>query len=207
MQFQFEKLFAEDKPSIVNTSSQNIDRIISIYKACLHTNKTLIIDLYLAYILEKLNKENPNIPFPGDKWRNIRVKYTQRLAGVIADKEVKSLYKFKSHKIELDELNKSPEKFVLITRYFFIPYLNKHLKTWKNGSYIFSMWSGYNSSYGNIKLSEFLVKNRGFKPTSIHTSGHADEDTLKRLVNALKPTKLVPIHTLKPEFYLEKFGL
>jgi len=207
LQFHFEELFAQNKLSIVNTSSQNIDRIITIYKACLHTKKTLVIDLYLAYILEKLNKENPNIPFPGNKWKNIRVKYTQRLANVIAEEDVKELYKFTSHKIELSELNDKPEQFVLITRPFFYSYLQKHLPNWKNGNYIFSMWSGYKKAKNNIRFLEFLVNERNFKSTSIHTSGHADEDTLKRLVDALKPKELVPIHTLAPEEYAEKFKL
>ena len=207
LQFQFGKLFAQNKVSIVNTSSQNIDRIITIYKACLHTKKTLVVDLYLAYILEKLNKENPNIPFPGNKWKNIRVKYTQRLANVIAEENIKVLYKFKSHKIELEELNKTPEHFVLITRPFFYSYLQKHLPKWQKGNYIFSMWSGYKKSVSNIRFLEFLTAKRGFTPASIHTSGHADEDTLKRLVDALKPKELVPIHTLVPEVYAEKFGV
>jgi ribonuclease J len=35
-------------------SAQNIDRIVSAYKACLRTNTTFVIDIYCAYVLNEL---------------------------------------------------------------------------------------------------------------------------------------------------------
>ncbi|BDD85996.1 MBL fold metallo-hydrolase RNA specificity domain-containing protein [Desulfofustis limnaeus] len=39
----------------------------------------------------------------------------------------------------------------------------------------------------------------------LHTSGHASPKALKNLVSAVKPKKVVPIHTLFPEKYPELF--
>jgi ribonuclease J len=39
----------------------------------------------------------------------------------------------------------------------------------------------------------------------VHTSGHASPDDLKRLVAALNPKMLVPIHTDAPERYSELY--
>ena len=35
----------------------------------------------------------------------------------------------------------------------------------------------------------------------IHTSGHAEIDTLKKVVKKLKPGKIIPIHTFHPDKY------
>ena len=38
-------------------SSQNIDRLVSAYKACRKTGSTFVIDLYTAFILHKLGEK------------------------------------------------------------------------------------------------------------------------------------------------------
>ncbi len=40
---------------------------------------------------------------------------------------------------------------------------------------------------------------------SIHTSGHAGPGDLKKLVSAINPRKVVPIHSFFPEKYPELF--
>jgi ribonuclease J len=44
------------------------------------------------------------------------------------------------------------------------------------------------------------------KWSAIHTSGHASVVDLKRLMEALEPDALVPVHTFEPERYPELFG-
>ena len=51
---------------LVNTSSQNIDRIVSIFRACRRTGKTLVIDLYTAAVLAATGNNNiPQSDWPG----------------------------------------------------------------------------------------------------------------------------------------------
>ncbi|MGJ0391152.1 MAG: MBL fold metallo-hydrolase [Methylocystis sp.] len=51
----------------VSASAQNIDRLVSIYRACKRTGKTLVLDLYAMEILNATG--NKNIPGPG--WPNL----------------------------------------------------------------------------------------------------------------------------------------
>ena len=44
----YEVIKGQDNISFIISSSQNIDRIVSAYRACLRTRKTLVIDLYTA---------------------------------------------------------------------------------------------------------------------------------------------------------------
>lgn len=55
--------------ALVAASAQNIDRMVTLYRACKRTGRTLIIDLYAAEILRATG--NPNIP--QSDWPNIAV--------------------------------------------------------------------------------------------------------------------------------------
>jgi ribonuclease J len=74
----------------------------------------------------------------------------------------------------------------------------------KGASYIYSQWEGYweKDSYQNLK--EWLERNN-IPKISIHTSGHASPGDLKRIVEAINPKTVVPIHTFLPERYSELF--
>jgi ribonuclease J len=50
-------------------SAQNIDRMVSIYRACKRTGRTLVLDLYAAELLAATG--NPNIPQAG--WPNVAI--------------------------------------------------------------------------------------------------------------------------------------
>jgi ribonuclease J len=67
------------------------------------------------------------------------------------------------------------------------------------------MWHGYKDQPGSTKDFLDFIAGRGMPIKHIHTSGHADLDGLKRMVNAVKPKNLVPIHTFEGEKYKEFF--
>ena len=64
---------------------------------------------------------------------------------------------------------------------------------------IYSMWPGY-LERGSPDLRKWCA-DRGVEFEIIHTSGHADAYDLKRLVESLRPKRLIPIHTLTPDRY------
>lgn len=49
--------------NLIYTSGQNIDRLVSIYRACKRTEKTLSVDFYIANVLKELSKF-ATIPYP-----------------------------------------------------------------------------------------------------------------------------------------------
>jgi ribonuclease J len=57
------------KSNLIYTSGQNIDRIVSIYRACVRTDKTLLVDVYVASILKELSPF-AKIPYPSDDFKN-----------------------------------------------------------------------------------------------------------------------------------------
>jgi ribonuclease J len=187
--------------SYVFTSSQNLDRLVSIYRATRRSGRTLVIDLYTAFVLDKLSVISPSIPQFG--WEGIRVLYSYYHAQKLADLDKSLLYKYKSAKIEFEEIRDNPENKVLLakdSRYF--RNIITKLKDSGKALAIFSMWHGY---LERSNLVEFLETN-GIQITEIHTSGHAYVSQLQMLADALKPRWIIPIHTFYPEKFKEMFS-
>ena len=72
------------------------------------------------------------------------------------------------------------------------------MEMYKNKSpvVIYSMWKGY-LEQDNIK--EFL---EGYQRIDMHTSGHADSDAIKMVVDTVQPDIVIPMHTEVPEAFL-----
>jgi ribonuclease J len=177
-----------------------LDRLVSIYRATRHSGRTLVIDLYTAFVLDKLSVISPSIPQFG--WGGIRVLYSYYHAQKLADLDKSLLYKYKSAKIEFEEIRDNPEDKVLLakdSRYF--RNIITKLKDSGKALAIFSMWHGY---LERSNLVEFLETN-GIQITEIHTSGHAYVSQLQMLADALKPRWIIPIHTFYPEKFKEMF--
>jgi len=68
------------------------------------------------------------------------------------------------------------------------------------GLFLYSLWEGYRDSDYQRKFEEFLQQS-GFRQKSIHTSGHASIEDIKRVIDGLKPKRVIPIHTLNPELF------
>lgn len=66
----------------------------------------------------------------------------------------------------------------------------------RNAVVIYSMWKGY-LEQDNIK--EFL---NGYRRIDMHTSGHADGETIKMVIDTTNPEVVIPIHTEIPEAFL-----
>jgi ribonuclease J len=183
------------------TSSQNLDRLVSIYKATRKAGKIFVLDLYTAFILDKLS-EMPGV-IPQFSWQGIRVLYSWKHAQILAKLDVTLLYKYKESKINLPQILKSPNDKVLLARenWYFRHHIIEEVNKVSPGYAIYSMWHGY---LEKNKLAPFL-KEHNIPLIEIHTSGHAYVDQLKRLVDAFKPKHVIPIHTFYPDKYSEMF--
>ena len=67
-------------------------------------------------------------------------------------------------------------------------------------TFIYSLWEGYLQDDSMQKMMKF-IKKKNMKFYPVHTSGHAEIDTLKKVVKKLKPGKIIPIHTFHPDKY------
>jgi len=187
--------------AFVFCSSQNIDRLVSIYRATKRTRQTLIIDLYTAYILYSLKDISAKLPQYW--WPDIRVFYFWGHRKMLRDNGLGSFVeKCVSARIYKEEISRDKKDIVMITKYnpAFMKLIG-YLGDLTEALGIYSMWEGY------LEQSDFRkpLQRQGIKFKTIHTSGHAPERVLKRLVEAIKPKCIVPIHTFQPQTYPSLF--
>lgn len=182
--------------AFVFCSSQNIDRLVSIYRAVKRSGSLLVIDLYTAYVLDKLSTVSKHLP--QFDWDEIRVKYFQSHANVLVEsKQRELLYKYRKAKIEIGEIDESKKSIVMLMRdnAIFRACLRK-MTNLEGALAVYSMWDGYVTD----KFKNLLAK-YGIRYEHIHTSGHAVVNDLQRLANAINPSYVVPIHTFYPQKY------
>ncbi|MFH1061885.1 MAG: MBL fold metallo-hydrolase [Candidatus Omnitrophota bacterium] len=181
-------------------SSQNIDRIVSAYRACLRTDSIFVIDIYTAFILDKLSKVSKRIP--QFNWKNIRVKFLKSHANALVKAGYRDLLlAYNKRKIDMTEINLKKNKILMLARNNSVfPLILKGVKGARGARIAYSMWDGY-------LTEEFrkFCKGKGVKLEYIHTSGHATTEDLKTFASALKPRKLIPIHTFDAGKYPDLF--
>ena len=88
------------------------------------------------------------------------------------------------------------------------PSMLKDLESIKNieeATFIYSLWEGYLPDYAMQKMMRFIKKKK-MNFYQVHTSGHAEIATLKKVVKKLKPGKIIPIHTFHPDKYSGLFN-
>lgn len=197
----FKSIFSKQKDiSFIQAAGSNIDRIVSIYRACVKSQKIFVIDLYTYYLLKQLKKVSPSLP--PHKNDNIRVYYLKGHCNAIAESTGASfLYKTQHRKIGLDEIMEKRKDIVLRLPVKKAGMITQKLITEKNldeSVFIFSMWKGYlekDSSYQDF------CKKYNAKMLHVHVSGHAYSEDLKRFCKALNPKKIVPVHTLSGDMF------
>jgi ribonuclease J len=189
-------LIKKQSLALLYCSSQNIDRIVSAYEAALKTDSIFVIDFYTAYLLESLKECSKDIPQYNSK--NVRVFTSKK-----HEESLKRAGKEEFHKkvrrksiIGIKEIVEKRKKVLMIDKGgLVIPAIEKYFPDKDGIEIIYSMWGGYRTG---IDPASLFAKKHGLKITDIHTSGHASHADLKKLVDAIEPKWLIPIHTLDP---------
>jgi len=177
-------------------SSQNIDRIVSAYKACRKTDTIFVIDPYTACVLDTLKDIAKGVP--QYNWgRNMKVFCIPGTYSDIVFNKLK-MYKFGKNKITKEEVFSLKDKMLVKDSYTMRNIFRNH-KLLKGTKVIYSMWEGYLD-----KQKSFWEKNN-VPIIKLHTSGHAYVQELIKFVDAMKPKYIIPIHTENPKEFKETF--
>ncbi|MBU1061833.1 MAG: MBL fold metallo-hydrolase, partial [Candidatus Omnitrophica bacterium] len=76
----------------------------------------------------------------------------------------------------------------------------------KGATLIYSQWDGYIRDRKKASVFWDFIQANDLRLEHIYTSGHATVRILKQLAGALKPKRIIPIHTERPEKFKEHFG-
>lgn len=186
---------------MISASAQNIDRMVSIYRACKRSGRTLLLDLYAMEIFRATG--NGNLPNVG--WPNLSVYVPEYQRRQIArNKRFDLLEPYKPARIYREHMTDTADKTVMLFR----PAMTRDVEAanlWGGARAIWSQWDGYLKEGPGGKLKSDL-DGRGISLDVIHTSGHASIADLKRFAKAISPDRLIPIHTFEGDSFSRYFS-
>ena len=187
-------------PVFVLQSSMNIDRIVTMYRAAKRSERIFLEDLFLAEITSSIRCRIPN---PID-FVDVKVFSTYYLN---KQSDRYKLFERYSQK-RITKVSIAQSNFVMCVRVSMLDYLEKLSKkvSFENGLLIYSFWSGY---LLQPQVAEFIqrCKEMGLEIVTLHTSGHADEETLMHLIELVNPKRIIPVHTENANWFINKYGV
>jgi ribonuclease J len=182
----------------VTWSAQNIDRTVTIYRACKRSGRTLVLDLYTIDVLERMSALYDTLPRLG--WPNLRAVVTSSMrrlyetpgrmnAPMLVERCAKS-----GRAIGAAKLQKVSDSVVMLRPNLLRDFMKKGMTILQGDAWVFSMWSGYlrTHEYEDVRRT---FESAGATFAAIHTSGHASPDDLEVFAARMAPRHLVPIHS------------
>jgi ribonuclease J len=189
---------------LCQSASQNIDRVISFYNAARACGKIFVMDNYTANVLSELKKlTHENLPVPSLRHPDVRVYHP-----ILLTRKMKKILgrtcsgRFRASTVSVKMIGRKQKRIVMLIRPSALPDIK--LMGLKDGILIYSQWQAYREKAYQIRLESYL-ESVGFSDCYLHTSGHAFEEDIKKVIRGLSPKEIVPIHTFFPEAFLQ-FG-
>ncbi len=177
-------------PVFIMMSAMNVERLITAYNIAQKTNRVFLEDIYTADIATAAGSAapEPNVD------KGVRVFMTG------GDKQYQRLQEYGKAKIGKYEIAKTP--FIMCIRQSMKNYLEKlsELVSFENGVLFYAMWKGYMEKPEMCEFIEFM-REKGINLHILHTSGHADEQTIDKLIKVTQPKAIIPIHTENAEWF------
>ncbi len=187
---------------LVACSAQNIDRVVTVYRAAKQSDRTLVVDAYAAEVLKATGSEH--IPKPVRGWPNIAVyiPYSQRRR--LKEKGIAPIVdSYRGFRLWPEQLAEHAPRSLMLFRPWMLRDLER-VKAMTDAQVIWSQWEGYLKEGPGAELKE-ECKKRNIPFEVIHTSGHASPGDLKRLAAAVAPKRLIPIHTFERDRFPDLF--
>jgi len=181
-------------------SPQNIDRLVTFYRAAVRSGRILVMDLYTAGVAAATGRET----IPQASWDKVRVYVPQaQRAKVLREQAFERTQVVRPDRIYPEELASRPGDLVLTFRLSMARELQA-AGCLGGSAAVWSMWPGYLKEPSGRALREFLDR-LGIPLTIHHASGHAFVPDLRRLVESLAPRRVVPIHTFAGDRFEDFF--
>ena len=174
---------------LVWCSSQNIDRLVTIFKACRKSGRQFVIDVYTAEILQATG----NKKVPQADWNGIRVflPFYQKLR-ILKEEAFEISTPYRPFRIFPETFAQVASNSVLLFR----PSMVRELETagcLNDACVVCSVWGGYLSAQRNEWFLNWM-NDRGIPLHPCHTSGHASVPDLQRMRGAFPDAVAVPVH-------------
>lgn len=181
--------------ALVACSAQNIDRVVTVYRAAKRTGRALVVDAYAAEVLKATGQDS--IPKPVAGWSNLAVFIPKSQRVQLVKNNIAALVdSYRGFRLWPEQLAEHAPRSVMLFRGWMMRDLEQ-AKALTGARVFWSQWDGYLSEGSPGAALKADCERRGITFESIHTSGHASPADLKRLAAAVAPKRLIPIHTFE----------
>ena len=182
-----------DKLLAVVASGQNLDRLVSCFRAARRSDRQLVIDPYQAFVLMKLAPLSKNIP--QFTWEDVRVSFAPHQVERLKQAGLMDLARTMSAeaRISSDELATNPGRYLICARGSYGTTKLFDKVGADNVVLVWSMWSGYWKRDG-CAMREWAAR-ESVEAHFVHSGGHAWPEDLERLEKAIGAEETVWVHT------------
>ena len=198
---RFASLMSATSGAVVTLGSvQNLDRLVTVFRAARRTGRQLVVDLYGATVASATRPSIPQVGFDG-----LRVYVPQRQR--VRVKESQEFHRVRNlgeARVFIEELAANPGGFAFHVPSSTVYELLRGGGLDVNGTAVWSMWEGYLTDPSGRRLMAAL-RDHDVPLVSMHTSGHASVKDLQRLVQAFQPGRVVPMHSAATDRFAALF--
>lgn len=181
-------------------SPQNIDRLVTMFRAAKRSGRELVLDLYGATMAAATGLAT----IPQASWDGVRVFLPRgQKSRVIKAEAFERTNAVRASRIYAEELRARAGELIMLFRGSMAADLDA-AACLDGAALAWSMWPGYLRDESGIALQSWATEH-GIPISHHHASGHAFVPDLRRLVDALAPERVVPIHSFAGDRYAELF--
>lgn len=181
-------------------SAQNIDRLVTMFRAAKRSRRELVLDLYGATMAAATGLAS----VPQANWDGVRVFLPRgQKARILKTETFERTNAVRAARIYAEELRARAGELLMLFRGSMVRDLDD-AGCLDGAALVWSMWPGYLRDESGIGLQAWATE-RGIPISHHHASGHAFVPDLRRLVDAFAPERVVPIHSFAGDLYGELF--
>jgi len=177
---------------LVNTSTLDVERLLTFYEVAKENNRKLAIPCKQAFLLHKLKDEfNVKLNDPQIQIYMREKKRDSRYEEILDETYPKNT-------IEAQDLTKTQDKTILICSFYDMNEMCE-IKPESGSIFILSQSEPFNEEM-EIEHAKFLnwLERYGIPLYNIHATGHILPHQLKKVIADIKPKKVFLIHTERP---------
>jgi len=207
---------------IADFSPRDVNRLLTFLQVARDTNRKLTILPRDAYLLKTMRLLEPEIPDIAQE--NAIVIYQETTASKSPDSWLRNIYQDYSSKIVLaKDISSNQSDFILCFSFWDLNELPS-IQPRAGSLYVFSSSEPHNEEQEmdfwrlHHWLERFQLRAFGLpiekngeweipeEEKGLHASGHACGSDLLRIAREIQPEVLIPVHSEKPEFYLDNLS-
>jgi ribonuclease J len=201
-----------DKLVIVNFPVRDTDRMQSFFQVAKQTDRSLVINLKQAYLLELFRNSGIDTPRIDDD--HIRIYVPRKGWGVLKDDRFSEKIQREDYEywerelldhpnaVTAQEIQQNQEDYIFRCDFFELKELID-IKPDAGSTYIRSVCEPFDleMELDRKKVDNWLMHFKLYPYTQIHASGHLGYDEIKEFVETVQPRTVIPVHTQNPEVF------